>query len=172
MKLNNLTPLRRLLLALCLLLPPVAMLQAQPMQRPGVPARQHQPARQRGQRATFDREKFRQDITTYIAREASLTHAEAKAFFPVFFEWKEKARDLQHKRDRALRQAAKGAASEKDCLRALKQVKEFDKQMQRLNEHYTDRLVQLVGARKCVKAINAEHHFGRKMFKQMTDKKK
>ena len=44
--------------------------------------------------------------------------------------------------------------------------------MQRLNEHYTDRLVQLVGARKCVKAINAEHHFGRKMFRQMTDKKK
>lgn len=118
----------------------------------------------------FNPAKFRQELSAFVTREAGLSDREAKAFFPAFFEMKEKVRSLEHQKGRALRQAATGHMSEKDCQRVLKGISALDKKVVRVEEQYTGRLSKIIGARKLVKVMSADRKFGRRMFRMMTKK--
>ncbi|MGM9687804.1 MAG: hypothetical protein ACI3YD_02020 [Alloprevotella sp.] len=118
----------------------------------------------------FQPEKFKQDLQAYVTREAKLTEAEARKFFPVFFEMKEKQRNLDRQKSRALRTATSEHATEADCQRVIEQQKNLAQKMARMESDYYTRLCHIVGARKLVRALEADRKFGRKMFKKMTDK--
>lgn len=116
----------------------------------------------------FNPEQFRRDLTEYITKAAGFTPAEARTFFPLFFEMREKQRNLEHQKGRALRHAAEHNMNEYDCQRVLAEVAELQKKSLRIEQQYCTRLRKIVGARKLVKAISAERAFGRKAFKRMT----
>lgn len=118
----------------------------------------------------FDSKQFKHDLSMHIVREAGLTPEEAHKFFPVFFELKEKMRDLERQQSRALRKAAEKGMNERDCERVLDEMGELMKKAARVESQYNDRLKKIVGARKLVKALVAEKNFGRKMFRKMTKK--
>lgn len=115
---------------------------------------------------------FKRDLQAFIAREAGLSESEARAFFPVYFEMKEKQRNLEHQRGRAIRQAAEGNMNERDCQRVLNEVVASEKKSQRIEAQYMERLKKIVGARKLIRAIDADRSFGRKVWKKMTNKNK
>lgn len=119
----------------------------------------------------FNPEKFKKELVRHITHEAGLTPKEAKAFFPVFFEMKEKQRALQRQKGRALRQAAKNNLNEKDCRRVLDEVQRLEKKSLSIEQEYVERLRKCVGAQKLLKAKVADMGFGRKMFHQMTKKR-
>lgn len=133
-------------------------------QRPSI-----QPPRKEGEKR-FNPKKFRKDLSDFITREAGLTAAESKAFMPVFFEMKEKQREAEHQKARTITNATVSNMSNKDCKRILSQISEYSKKSQRIETQYFQRLERIVGARKLVKAINADRMFGRRIFKQMTRK--
>lgn len=81
---------------------------------------------------------------------------------------REKQRNLEHQKGRALRRAAEHNMNEYDCQRVLAEVAELQKKSLRIEQQYCTRLRKIVGACKLVKAINAERAFGRKAFKKMT----
>ena len=118
----------------------------------------------------FQPEKFKQELQAYITREAKLTEAEARKFFPVFFEMKEKLRNLERQKGRALRTATTEHATEADCQRVVEQQKSLTLKMARMENDYQSRLGSIVGARKLVRVLEADRKFGRKMFKKMTNK--
>lgn len=115
----------------------------------------------------FDPEQFKRELTNFITREAGLTAAEARAFLPVYFEMKEKQRNLEHQKGRSLRAAAEKNMSNRDCKRVLSELAELEKKALRIENQYMQRLEALVGAQKLVKAIDADRKFGRHAFKQM-----
>jgi len=124
---------------------------------------------QKGEKRDFD--DFKRDLQAFIIREAGLSESEARAFFPIYFEMKEKLRNIGHQRGRAIRKAVEGNMNERDCQRVFNEVIAFDKKSQRVEAQYLERLKKIVGARKLLKVIDADRRFGRKVLKKMTDKK-
>ena len=118
----------------------------------------------------FQPEKFKQELQAYITREAKLTEAEARKFFPVFFEMKEKLRNLERQKGRSLHTVTSERATEADCQRVVEQQKNLTLKMARMENDYHSRLCSMVGVRKFVRVLEADRRFGRKMFKKMTDK--
>lgn len=113
-------------------------------------------------------EKFRKDLMAYISHEAGFTEDEARRFFPIFFEMHESQRNIERQKGRALAKAAQQNMNDRDCQRVLNEMDQLDKKWMRMKAQYNSRLRQIVGARKMVKAIDADRRFGRRMFKQLT----
>lgn len=135
------------------------------------PQNDRRDCRQHKEKDRRELDDFKRDLQAFIIREAGLTEKEARDFFPVYFEMKEKQRNLEHQRGRAIRQAAEGNMNERDCQRVLNEVTASDKKSQRIEAQYMERLKKIVGARKLIKVIDADRRFGRKVWKKMTNKK-
>lgn len=148
----------------------VVNLQAEPMHCMPNPIDQAQCQRKPhgDQRRKFDPEKFKSELIKFITSEANLTEDEARKFFPVFFEMKEKMRNLEHQKGRIVRMAAESNMNEKDSQRALSEKLALEKKLLRVEQQYVERLTKIVGARKLIKVFHADSRFGRKIFKQMT----
>lgn len=116
----------------------------------------------------FNPEQFRRDLMVYVARVAAFTVDEGKIYFPLFFEMKDKQRSIEHQKGRALRQAANANMTERDCQRVLNEVEALNAKSQRIEKQFMDSMRKKIGAKKLVKAINADREFGRIFFKQMT----
>lgn len=126
---------------------------------------------ERRPRTPFSPQDFRADLMAYITKGANLTPEESKSFFPLFFEMREKCRNIEHQKERTLRNASQQNMSERDCQRALTQTTELTAKATRIEKQYMERLRKIVGAKKLIKAINADHDFGRNFFKRMTKAK-
>lgn len=120
----------------------------------------------------FSPEAFRKELSTYIARQAQLTDAEAKAVFPIFWEMKEKLRGIEHKMHASVCRTAKNESIEADCKRTLKQLARFKEQSARIENEYIDRMANCISARKVVMMLQADRNFGKKKFRQMMQNEK
>lgn len=118
----------------------------------------------------FDREKFNQELQTYLTKNAGITQEEGRRFFPVFFEYKTKVHQLERQKGRSLKAACERGFNERDCQRVLDESAKLDLKISRLESDYNARFVSLIGAVKTVKAIHADRRFSRKLFKKMTRK--
>ena len=116
----------------------------------------------------FRPEQFKKDLQEHITKQAGLNSQESRRFFPVFFEMKDKLRNLDHQKMRALRRAARAGSSESDCERVVKLMVQLERKRSKVYDTYMERLAKTVDYRKLVKACEAEQSFGRKMFRQMT----
>lgn len=116
----------------------------------------------------FNPQTFKANLMAYITQNAGLNADESKRFFPLFFEMREKGRAIEHQKERALRSAAQQNMSEKDCQRVLAQNAELNAKAVRIEKQYMERLCKIVGSQKLIKAINADHDFGRNFFKRIT----
>lgn len=123
---------------------------------------------ERKPRAPFSLQDFKVHLMAYISKSASLTPEESKNFFPLFFEMREKCRSIEQQKVRTLRNATQPNMSERDCQHALALIAELNTKATRIEKQYMERLRKIIGAKKLIKAINADHDFGRNFFKRMT----
>lgn len=130
-----------------------------------------QPGPPQGVKKNGHPEQFKKDLQQYVTKEAELTIEEAKRFFPVYFEMKEKLHGLERQKNRAIRQAAQ-SGNEKDCQLALDNEYRLNLKSCKIEQEYNQRLVRIVGAKKYTKVREAEHRFGRKMFHRMAGKRR
>ena len=131
-------------------------------EEPGPP-----PSHHGGKGCKFDFEQFRKDLTKHISTRAGFTAKEAQAFFPLFFEMKAKQRSYMRKTVRAYRRVEKEDLKEKECQKILREVENLESKKDEMERTYMQRLEKAVGAKKLMKALNADHEFGRKMFHNM-----
>ena len=116
----------------------------------------------------FNPKQFHKELAAFIACESGMTANEAKAFMPIYFEMKEKLRAIERQKGSAIGKAANQNMSERDCKRVLADVGELDKKQHRLEAQYQVRLMRIVGAKKLIKAFDADRSFGRRLFRKMT----
>ena len=110
-------------------------------------------------RKRIDPEEFHKKLEAFITREARLTEAEVRAFFPMFYELRKQQRVYHTKIAQASRRVRRENLSGK-------------KQAMELELSYYDKWRKVLPASKIVKVLEADRFFGRKMFNNMVHPRK
>lgn len=117
----------------------------------------------------FDLKKFQTELSAHITKKAGLTNEEAERFFPLFFQMKAEQRSLMHKKEKAIRVAAKRPGiTESECQKVIRQLNAIDEKFQKVEGSYSKRLIKIIGAKKYLKVLQADRSFGRDVFRRMT----
>lgn len=120
-----------------------------------------------------DRHKERKKMfEDFVAREAGLTKEEAAVFFPLLHEFHMQRRDINRKIRRATRRVQQEKLSDRECSKLLDEIVRLKRSSVSLEEKYIHMWEQKISPAKVLKVIDAEHRFGRQMFRRVIKQKK
>ena len=111
----------------------------------------------------FNKQEFRQRVKDYITKEANLTQEEAKAFFPIYNEYKDKQRQI-HMSINKLKKNTPNNNDEKAYEKCLMEMAELNAQMAGLDSVYYKKICKAISAQKFFKILNIEDRMHRKML--------
>ena len=111
----------------------------------------------------FNKQEFRQRVQDYITKEANLTQEEAKAFFPIYNEYKDKQRQI-HMSINKLKKNTPNSNDEKAYEKCLMEMAELNAQMAGLDSVYYKKICKAISAQKFFKILNIEDRMHRKML--------
>ena len=108
----------------------------------------------------FDPKEFQQRMEEALTRQAELTPEEAKAFFPIYKEMKEKQRGIGVQIHELKKQCKSDEAS---YAATITKIKLLSVESAQLEQTYYRRLLEVVPASKVFKVMKAEDDFHRLM---------
>ena len=111
----------------------------------------------------FNKQEFRQRMQGFITKEASLTEEEAKAFFPIYNEYKDKQRQI-HMSINKLKKNTPNSNDEKAYEKCLMEMAELNAEMAGLDSVYYKKICKAISAEKFFKILNIEDRMHRKML--------
>ncbi len=111
----------------------------------------------------FNKQEFRQRMQDYITKEANLTQEEAKAFFPIYNEYKDKQRQI-HMSINKLKKNTPNNNDEKAYEKCLMEMAELNAEMAGLDSVYYKKICKTISAQKFFKILNIEDRMHRKML--------
>ena len=111
----------------------------------------------------FNKQEFRQRVQDYITKEANLTQEEAKAFFPIYNEYKDKQRQI-HMSINKLKKNNPNNNDEKAYEKCLMEMAELNAEMAGLDSIYYKKICKAISAQKFFKILNIEDRMHRKML--------
>ncbi|MBR4160363.1 MAG: hypothetical protein IKT87_01600 [Bacteroidaceae bacterium] len=114
-------------------------------------------------RPRFNQQEFRRHMQEFITKEGNLTEAEAKAFFPIFNEYKNKQREL-NMNIHALKRENSENENEKAYEERLMQIARLNTEMAELDSVYYKKICKVISAKKFFKILNIEDRMHRKML--------
>ena len=118
-----------------------------------------QPQPQNGQ-PRFDPEKFKQMVEQSLTAAAEFTPEEAKAFFPLYNEM----RDRQRENGRQIHELKKNCSGDsKACAATILKIKQLQVEMANMEQDYYKRMIKAVPPEKVFKVMKAEDDFHRRM---------
>lgn len=115
-------------------------------------------------RGRFSPKEFRAHLEEYVSKEAGLTASEAKAFFPLFHEMKEKQTKAQDEIFRLKRNGPASNASDKEFANAIQKIKNLEVEKAETEEVYYKKMCKAISARKVFLVMQAEDKFHRRMI--------
>ena len=114
-------------------------------------------------RPRFNQHEFRQHMQDFITKEGNLTEEEAKAFFPIFNEYKNKQRDI-NMNIHALKREGAETDSEKSYEERLLKIARLNSDMAELDSLYYKKIFKVISAKKFFKILTIEDRMHRKML--------
>lgn len=115
----------------------------------------------------FNADRFDQDRTQFIVREAGLGQADSTAFFTLYNEMQDRKRDL-HKQLKAL---PKELPSTNDSCRLVIMGRDsLDMEMKAVEQHYHARMLEMLNPATVFRALRAESAFYRQAFRRAAKK--
>ena len=111
----------------------------------------------------FNKQEFRLRMQDYITKEANLTQEEAKAFFPIYNEYKDKQRQI-HMSIGKLKKNTPQDNDEKAYEKCLMEMAELNAEMAGLDSVYYKKICKAISAQKFFKILNIEDRMHRKML--------
>lgn len=111
----------------------------------------------------FNKKEFRQRMQEFITKEANLTQEEAKAFFPIYNEYKDKQRQM-HISINKLKKNAPQNNDEKAYEKCLMEMASLNAQMAGLDSIYYKKICKVISAEKFFKILNIEDRMHRRML--------
>ncbi len=112
----------------------------------------------------FKPEEFKAKLESFVTTEAGFTPAEAQVFYPVYFEMKDKQRQLQHNIHQLKKDAPKADAGDKEFAAAIQKIKDMGVEISQLEATYYKRMCKVVSPQKVYRAMCAEDKFHRRML--------
>ena len=108
----------------------------------------------------FDPKEFQQRMEAALAHQAGFSADEAKAFFPLYKEMKEKQRGIGVQIHQLKKDCKEDEAS---CAATIAKIKQLQVESSQLEQSYYKRLLEVVPASKIFKVMKAEDDFHRRM---------
>ncbi len=118
---------------------------------------------QQGQ-SSFDPQKFQQMVEESLTKAADLTPDEAKAFFPLYNEMKDKQRDMGRQIFEVKKNASNG--DNKNYAEAIQKIHQLKVKMAEMEADFYKNIVKVIPAEKAFKVMKAEDDFHRKMVQR------
>lgn len=115
------------------------------------------------QRPRFNKQEFRQRTQDFITKEANLTADEAKAFFPIYNEYKDKQRQI-HFSIHKLKMNAPATDNEKAYEELLMNIARLNSELTGLDSVYYKKFCKLISAKKFYKILSIEDRMHRKIL--------
>ena len=125
-----------------------------------------QPQEPRGDRR-FDPAKFQQMVEESLTKAASLNADEAKVFFPLYNEMRQKQREMGKKIHELKKQPLTDA---KKYSETILKIKQLQVDMAELEQSYYKRMLKVVPPEKVFKVMKAEDDFHRRMVQGQREK--
>lgn len=126
-------------------------------------AQNHQNSDSMQGRQKFNQQEFRRHMQEFISKEGNLTEAEAKDFFPIFNEYKNKQRKLNMSIHVLKRESAENE-NEKAYEERLMQIARLNTEMSELDSVYYKKICKVISAKKFFKILIIEDRMHRKML--------
>lgn len=114
-----------------------------------------------GGKPRFDPKEFQQRMETELTRQAGLSAEEAKVFFPIYKEMKEKLRGIGQQIHELKKKCQK--QDETACTTTIAKIKQLQVESAQTEQAYYRRLVETVPATKVFAVMKAEDDFHRRM---------
>ena len=111
----------------------------------------------------FNKQEFRQCMQGFITKEASLTEEEAKAFFPIYNEYKDKQRQI-HMSINKLKKNTPNSNDEKAYEKCLMEIARLNAEVAGLDSVYYKKICKAISAEKFYKILNIEDRMHRRML--------
>lgn len=115
------------------------------------------------QRPRFNKQEFRQRTQDFITKEANLTADEAKAFFPIYNEYKDKQRQI-HFSIHKLKKQAPTSDTEKAYEELLMNIARLNSELTGLDSAYYKKICKLISAKKFYKILSIEDRMHRRIL--------
>ena len=122
-----------------------------------------QPQEQSQDGPRFDPREFQQMVEQMLTKAGDLTDDEAKAFFPLYKEMRQKQRQLVEQ-IRELKHST--PADAKATAATILKIKSLQVDMAEIEQDYYKRILRKVPAEKVFKMMKAEDDFHRRMVKR------
>lgn len=120
----------------------------------------------------FQPKEFVKDMEAFIVCEANLTPEEATAFFPLFHQLKRGQRELQKQIVKLSKSIENQNLSEQQCEEILEKITQCHVKLEELQVNALSEWRKLLPASKVLKVILADHKFGKKVYREMMQKRK
>jgi hypothetical protein len=111
----------------------------------------------------FNKQEFRQRMQGFITKEASLTEEEAKAFFPIYNEYKDKQRQI-HMSINKLKKNTPNSNDEKAYEKCLMEIARLNAEVAGLDSVYYKKICKAISAEKFYKILSIEDRMHRRML--------
>lgn len=115
----------------------------------------------------FNPEMYKAKLESYISGEAGFTVEDAKAFFPIYHEMKDKQRQLQRRIHWLKKNPPAPDADEKESALSIQKITDLNVEMAKLEVNYYKKMCSVVSPRKVYLAMQAEDRFHRKMLEDL-----
>ena len=117
----------------------------------------------------FNKQEFRQRMQGFITKEASLTEEEAKAFFPIYNEYKDKQRQI-HMSINKLKKNTPNSNDEKAYEKCLMEIARLNAEVAGLDSVYYKKICKAISAQKFYKILGIEDRMHRRMLQNYNRK--
>lgn len=114
-------------------------------------------------RPRFNHEEYRQRVQDFITKEAELTEGEAKAFFPIFNEYKDKQRKI-HFSIHKLKKSSPTPDNEEAHEELLMEIAQLNAELAGLDSTYYKKICKAISAKKFYKILNIEDRMNRRIL--------
>ena len=118
---------------------------------------------QENRRPRLNKEEFQKHVQELITKKAKLSDKEAKAFFPIFNEYKDKQRELHRAVDQ-LKNKAMHNASEEEYRQLVMAITQENAKFAQLDQEYYPRLCKAITAKKFYQILRVEDKMARRIL--------
>ncbi|KAA6330742.1 hypothetical protein EZS27_020595 [termite gut metagenome] len=116
-------------------------------------------------------DEFRSQQKVFIEQKAELTKQESDIFFPVYFEYQNKKKDLNDQINQLVHRGKKENASETQYKEIIEEMQRLRVTQNELDEKYYEKFQKILSYRKIYLVKKAEMYFYRELLKNI-DKEK
>ena len=119
--------------------------------------------------------EFRSKQQTYMAKKAELTQEESEKFFPLYFEFQDKKKEINKEAWKVAKEGRKPETTEKEYEEIIDKFFDNQETIAKLEKEYIKKYRKILSAKKVYMVYWAERKFTRNMLKilqEMEDKEK